>query len=319
MRLSFPKTNQSAGLIGSGKLFVALFFVGFLLLFFKPLPAEAKNCGGATVCACGDTVTSNYTLAADLSCDVGASGTYALYVSNNNITLDGANHQITNPGITNSISGAEAAVIVTGTNVTVKNFKITNFFPAVRFSGSATGTIQNNVINSSGGGVDIAGAGAMIITGNTFKSIDMQAVSAQSNGAISSTISNNTFFYNTGPLVFQNGGNNTYYDNESSGMVAMDPSVIRIYSLNNTVNFNFALKYLDNTNNGNKSLTDCPNCTYTVSVSPTETVSSSKTTNVVTGSFVAHRTGIYTVSVASTNPANGDVAHARFSSLSVRI
>ena len=316
MRLSFPKTNQSAGLIGFGKLFGALFFVGFFfgLLSFKVPLAEAKNCGGATACVCGDTVTSNYTLSSDLSCTApNANGTYALIVGANGITIDGNGHELKNVPQTPTTAGDYTYGVYNSgfTNVTVQNLHITDLINGIYFQNGASGTIQNNVINASTDqGIDLFWdntSTGVTITGNTIKSTYGDAIATRST-ANYTNVHNNTFFLNNADGNFQNSGNNTYFDKENIGMIQMSSSTVRTYNLNDTVNFSVSLNTLNNTGVVNA----CNNCTYAVAASPTETVSSSKTGNVITGSFVAHRTGTYSLIVTSTDPGNGDVSHSRF-------
>ncbi|PJA10142.1 hypothetical protein COX67_05425, partial [Candidatus Falkowbacteria bacterium CG_4_10_14_0_2_um_filter_36_22] len=55
--------------------------------------AQAANCGGGTVCACGDTVTASTTLSGDLTCTG-----HGLVVGADNITIDGGNYTITGNG-----------------------------------------------------------------------------------------------------------------------------------------------------------------------------------------------------------------------------
>ena len=62
-----------------------------------------------------------------------------------------------------------------------------------------------------------------------------------------------------------------------------------IKNLNSTVNFDFSM--FDVAGN------TCSNCTYNISVNPSETVTSNKTGNQVTGSFVVHRLGLYSLVV----------------------
>lgn len=110
-----------------------------------PLDAFAANCGGVTVCACGDTVTSSYLLPADLTCASTVSN--GLVIGAANVVLDGGGHQI-------SMSRSSAVgVRITGfSGTTVRNLRV------VRSSASVS-----NVV-----GISLDGADSTTLTDNTL-------------------------------------------------------------------------------------------------------------------------------------------------------
>ena len=50
--------------------FMVLIFISLFCLTNKALALEPGQCGGDVVCACGDTVMSDYTLTTDLDCSI---------------------------------------------------------------------------------------------------------------------------------------------------------------------------------------------------------------------------------------------------------
>ena len=91
----------------------------FLMLIIAVVQAWGANCGGATPCVCGDTVTSSYTLGANLACDT---GTIALTIGANDITLNLGGFTLSN---TAAVATGVYAADRTGTTIT--NGTITAF------------------------------------------------------------------------------------------------------------------------------------------------------------------------------------------------
>jgi parallel beta-helix repeat protein len=89
-----------------------IYLMVFILLSFNVFGA---NCGGVTPCACGDTITSDYTMTSDLSCGAGA-----LTISTDNLVLN-CN------GFALHGSGEDYGVSVTEDNIRVENCTIENF------------------------------------------------------------------------------------------------------------------------------------------------------------------------------------------------
>jgi len=79
-------------------------------------------------------------------------------------------------------------------------------------------------------------------------------------------------------------------------MVNFATTYPQLLSQNDTATFSITL--LNHTNGS-----DCPSCSYTISTSPSETVTSSKSGNIVTGSFTVTRKGTYSLLVSATDPS----------------
>lgn len=114
------------------------------------------------VLQCGDVITSNVTLAADLLCPTTTG--FALYVEGSNITFDGNGHKIVAPL-------AAAGLFVQGSNNTIRNLKVNGVgggdgilaydTPGLHVTGNdLSGNLQGFVLYADSGvidGVDIKG------------------------------------------------------------------------------------------------------------------------------------------------------------------
>ena len=122
-----------------GKLTIAV-----LALLLVGGQAWGANCGGVTACACGDTVTSSYTLAGNLSC---TNAGVALTVGANDVTLNLGGF-IVDGDDTNTTVGV---LVNNYTGITITNGTITDFTESgVSVEGSSTGTVSNIASNSHG-------------------------------------------------------------------------------------------------------------------------------------------------------------------------
>ena len=108
--------------------------------------AWGANCGGETPCACGDTVTSSYSLSSDLTCTNTGD---ALIINGSGIILDLANYSITGNGST-TVRGIYNA---SSNTLTIKNGSITNFTSsAIELNGGASPILQDLTISTTGNG-----------------------------------------------------------------------------------------------------------------------------------------------------------------------
>src|ERR1039458_2824609 len=84
----------------SKKLLLIVLIPGIILVFFTvlygPKTAYAKNCGGGTACACGDTVTAT-TSPGDIG-NLTCTTIYGLVAGASGITIDGGGSTITGSG-----------------------------------------------------------------------------------------------------------------------------------------------------------------------------------------------------------------------------
>jgi len=113
------------------------------LFLFQSL-AIAANCGGGTPCACGDTVTSSYTLTGDLNCTNAGNG---LSLGANDLTIDLGGHTLDGDDV-NTVygiysNGRTGTVI---TNGTIQDFTTSG----IEFQGASTATVSNVSANSTG-------------------------------------------------------------------------------------------------------------------------------------------------------------------------
>ena len=116
--------------------------------------SHGANCGGATTCACGDTVTSSYTMGANLTCSSGQ----GLVIGTDGITLDCASFDITrSPTWVNGNPDSDYGIYLSGvtgdqvTGVTVKNCNdVTGWKIGVRFKEASSNTLKNSNIHDNG-------------------------------------------------------------------------------------------------------------------------------------------------------------------------
>ena len=178
----------------------AAFLTASIFFVFLAGKAQAANCGGATVCNCGDTVTASTTLTGNLTCTG-----HGLVVGANSITVDGGNYTLTGDfdiddyGINNA-GGYDS--------ITVKNINITNFNEGIYFNYTTGSTIQNVTANSNTlYGIYILQSSSNTLTGNTVNSNSLWGIYL--NGSSSNTLTNNSMSGNV--------GGNLYIYNLSSG------------------------------------------------------------------------------------------------------
>jgi len=129
------------------------------------------DCGGVTPCSCGDTVTSSYTLSADL----GTCNDYGLFIGANDIILDCAGYTITgNGGTTND----NALVLDSKSGITIKNCNFDGFGDssgyqgAIHFVGASNNILENvNVTNSAVEGIYMR----LISDHNRFENVKVES------------------------------------------------------------------------------------------------------------------------------------------------
>jgi cysteine-rich repeat protein/parallel beta-helix repeat protein len=109
-----------------------LLLISLVAVIFSLAGALAANCGGATTCHCGDTVTSSYNLNGNMNC-VGN----ALVIGANGITLNCKGYTISGNG------GGYGVYVAAKGNVIIKNCKINSFETGVWPSGSYNVEVNN--------------------------------------------------------------------------------------------------------------------------------------------------------------------------------
>lgn len=164
-------------------------FLVFLESGFNIKKAKAANCGGGTPCVCGDTVTSDYTLTADLNCGAGD----GLIIGADGITIDGNYHAITviagQIGI-NSTLGFD--------NITIKNFgNITGGNHGISLTNSTDNNIQdNNIIGNNNNIVCSDCSNSTITRNNLSGTIAERSIGFNISSSTSVITSYNTFDLN---------------------------------------------------------------------------------------------------------------------------
>lgn len=122
--------------------------------------ALAANCGGATACACGDTVTSYYKFSSDLHCLNGSGLALA-----DGVTVSGYGYTLSGTVGTDNVG----LNFTNADNSSVKNLRVTGFKYCARFVDATGNSIKHSELFSCGGsgvgyGVQM-GSGAV---GNTI-------------------------------------------------------------------------------------------------------------------------------------------------------
>lgn len=307
------------------KLFIIAFFGLGIFLFFGVKSAQAADCGDTnsdgitdTVCSCGDTVigTASYTyqLTGDLTCTG-----HGLLFGSNSITIDGGGHRITGDGDSsdwgiNNDTGQDFIII--------KDLILTNFYRGVSFTGGTTSTIQNITVERNIIGIYLtSNSYGNDLINNTicFNKYGVQLTSnSKRNNLTSNNIYSNSygidftssarFNTSTRNIILNNrfdvtdaASSNSYISNQflhnaTSTMLSF-VDVTRTKSVNNSVNFDFSMFNLMDDS-------ACSDCTYQITVNPSETVLSSKDGNQVTGSFTVTKPGTYTLTFSVTDTSS---------------
>lgn len=178
--------------------------------------ARAANCGGATACACGDTVTSDYNLASNLNCTENG-----LVIGANGIKIDGRGYAIKSSrtdryygtGLDNS-GGYD--------NLTIQDLNITGFYTGI-YVKNCTDTIIRDV-NANFNGLGIIGSGGAGFEIRNSSSITLENSTANFNGyygiyiyGSSGTLTGNTANSNDGDGISLSTSTFTLTENSMAG------------------------------------------------------------------------------------------------------
>ncbi|OGF22639.1 hypothetical protein A2Y83_00385 [Candidatus Falkowbacteria bacterium RBG_13_39_14] len=293
----------------------------------------AANCGGATVCNCGDTVTSNYILNADLTCTG-----HGLVVGADGITINGGNHTITGDGGStdygiNNTSGYDNITIQDFANITnfntgiflmmsagstIQNITIGSNYYGIFFSSSSSNTLTSNIFNLNKYSIFLNDSSSNTLSGNTVNSkykgivlglsslntltgnIFLSNVEGINLSLSSSNILTSNIFLSNVKDVVSIGSTNTYSSNQfkhnANNKMLTYTDVARTKDLNDVVTFNTSMFDL----NGNA----CPACAYTTTTSPAENVATNRTDNNLSSSFTVTRPGTYSMIFTITDSDN---------------
>lgn len=202
-----------------------------------PSIAEAASCGGAKVCKCGDMVTQNYQMTADL----GPCSGHGLVIKSK-VILDCGGFQITGTGGDSEQYGinlgGKAGAEITGS--TVRNCRVSKFLRGIRLRSATSNLISGNTTNDNGNHETHVGYGIDVSGGSHNNIIENNTVQGNADEGIhlGTGSHNNRFIGNTsaenhrenlyllsanGNVFIKNtlgpGGVNSLYLKDSSGSV----------------------------------------------------------------------------------------------------
>src|SRR5262245_34151444 len=191
--------------------------------------ALAANCGGTTVCQCGDTVVSNYTMTADLGpCSrLASTDTVGLWLRSG-VTLDCQGHVIAGPAdrLKDAYGIRVGQLSAPASDVTITSCGVTGFWWGVYVQSSTRIVIDSNHLylngwkdptaNGTGYGLDVANSTAVVIRNNTFDNNGNEG--ARVSGVTDRTIEGNDFQDNgLEQLYLINSDNNFIRNNLTQG------------------------------------------------------------------------------------------------------
>jgi parallel beta-helix repeat protein len=183
------------------------------LVHIFALTGLAANCGdGIKTCACGDTVTANYTMTANL----GPCSGHGLRIASN-VVLGCNDFMLTGSGTSSTSIGIR---FESGSGGSANNCKVTKFFKGVRFtnrSGGALGDseIYDNGLSGQGYGVEL-GCGAQFNTIQTSIIRNNQDEGIHVGCSTASTTHDNQILDNS---VFSNGKEQLYLLNTTNNRI----------------------------------------------------------------------------------------------------
>jgi parallel beta-helix repeat protein len=205
----------------TGRLFI---YLAFVILFAPVVDAVS----------CGDYLTSDTNLTADLNC----SGV-GLDLNTDDIVLDCQNHVIS--GINNT--GFWGIGVDSNHNVTIKNCVINNYWRGIFLYSASNSNLVNNNVSDSPWGIYLEQSDNNNLTSNTANnnSAGISLKSSDNNKLISNNASNN---YNDDGIYLLSSSNNTLIGNTASNNddygIQLDGFSNNNTLLDNTVNHNDA-------------------------------------------------------------------------------
>ncbi len=190
---------------------MAIFLLWLALLASHPL--QAATCGGSLPCSCGDTVTQDYNLTANL----GPCPGHGLLVASG-VTLDGQGYHILGPQ-----DGSEAyGIYLRGsTGATVKNVVVSGFRHGIRLRDAHGNKIldskifQNgNFTTHAGYGIDLAkGSSHNTLQGNSIHNNADEGIHFGSGSSYNALVSNRVYDNFRENIYLLSSHNNTLTDN----------------------------------------------------------------------------------------------------------
>ena len=198
----------------------------------------------------------------------------------------------------NTVYGYTASIALTGSNSNILSNNMVSISQgsAISINASTSNTLSYNLIDSNYTGVALGSYSTLNnFSHNTFSSNSKTVNFSLSDSNI---FSDNIFFHNENDFGANSG--NTWQDNTflhplNPGMIAFS-EISRVKDLNDPVSFTLDMKNIDGT--------DCNSCGYSVSTSPSETFTPTKTDNQITGTFTVTRNGVYNLITSVTDDNN---------------
>ncbi len=191
--------------------------LSFLLVILTAVSLRAAECGGAIPCGCGDTVTSDYVMPADL----GPCSTHGLFLADG-ATLDGNGHLILGPEDGSELYG----VYLRGTTGgTVRNVMVTGFRHGMRLRDAHDNQLLDNETFQNGNfgthvgyGFDVAkGSSNNTWRGNLIYDNADEGIHFGT-GSLDNTFSENSVYDNLRENIYVLASdNNTFTDNITWG------------------------------------------------------------------------------------------------------
>ena len=200
------------------------------------LAATATLAGAAPAFAldgpqCGDVITVDTVLTADLVCDGSSDG---LVIGADDVTLDLRGHSISGPGAYATPYAAVRAATRNG--VTVTRGTVTGFQAGVVLDQSWGATVSKLTVSANDQGINLAGGGQHVIAKNTVSANGRDGV--RLGLSMNNTVTQNTVSDNTWGISVADGsqGNlvsrNVVAGSHSNGLVAFGAAVGTSFSQN---------------------------------------------------------------------------------------
>lgn len=187
----------------------------FLSFFFVP-DLYAADCGGVVICECGDRVTQDYTLAADLGPCL---STHGLLIGSG-VILDGNGHRLLGPGGTSEVYGVYLSATM---GAVVKNLVVSGFLRGIRLSNAQGNQILNNETVQNGNftthvgyGIDMAsGAKNNLLQGNLIHNNADEGIHFGSGSGENVFVNNAVYDNYLENIYFISSDNNTVLNNRT--------------------------------------------------------------------------------------------------------
>jgi len=228
-----------------------------------PETAPAAVCGGAVVCQCGDTVTSNYAMTADLTCPRLPSGDTVGLRLKSGVELNCQGHTITGPGDTlkNAYGIRVGSSSSPDANMIIRNCGVTKFWWGVYVQNAGDVLIEDNHLyengwkdptqNGTGYGLDVANSQDVTVRRNRIN--DNGNEGFHLSGSVLVTVDDNELVNNGFEQLYMiHSDFNTIGNNKTQGGTQ---GLEMRYSSNNYFSYNVwaqaPLHMLENDNNDN--------------------------------------------------------------------